>query len=65
MLVLTRNEGQTILIGDDVRVTVVSTKGGQVRFGIEAPRDVTVLREELAERDARARAGGPPGEDRS
>ncbi|MGB5612218.1 MAG: carbon storage regulator CsrA [Sedimenticolaceae bacterium] len=60
MLVLTRNEGQTIMIGDDVRVTVVSTKGGQVRFGIEAPRDVTVLREELKHRGAGAGPGPAP-----
>jgi len=60
MLVLTRNEGQTILIGDDIRVTVVSTKGGQVRFGIEAPRDVIVLREELRDRDAGTGPGPVP-----
>lgn len=60
MLVLTRNEGQTILIGDDIRVTVVGTKGGQVRFGIEAPRDVTVLREELKHRGAGSGPGPTP-----
>jgi carbon storage regulator len=52
MLVLTRSEGQSILIGDGVKVTVVSTKGGQVRFGIEAPRDMTILREEVSKRNA-------------
>ena len=52
MLVLTRSEGQSILIGDGVKVTVVSTKGGQVRFGIEAPRDVTILREEVSKENA-------------
>ena len=52
MLVLTRSEGQSILIGDGVKVTVVSTKGGQVRFGIEAPRDMTILREEVSKRKA-------------
>ena len=51
MLVLTRSEGQSVLIGDGVKVTVVSTKGGQVRFGIEAPRDMTILREEVSKRD--------------
>jgi len=49
MLVLTRTEGQAILIGDEVKLTVVSTKGGQVRFGIEAPPEVVILREEIAE----------------
>lgn len=48
MLVLTRTEGQAILIGDEVKLTVVSTKGGQVRFGIEAPPEVVILREEIA-----------------
>jgi len=48
MLVLTRTEGQSILIGDGVKLTVVSTKGGQVRFGIEAPPEVIILREEVA-----------------
>jgi carbon storage regulator len=49
MLVLTRTEGQSILIGDGIKVTVVSAKGGQVRFGIEAPPEVTILREEIAQ----------------
>jgi carbon storage regulator len=53
MLVLTRTEGQSILIGDDIKLTVVSTKGAQVRFGIEAPRDTMVLREEVAKRDGK------------
>lgn len=51
MLVLTRTEGQSILIGDDIKLTVVSAKGSQVRFGIEAPRDTMVLREEVAKRE--------------
>jgi len=50
MLVLTRTEGQSILIGDEVKLTVVSTKGGQVRFGIEAPPEVVILREEISTR---------------
>lgn len=54
MLVLTRTEGQAILIGENIKLTVVSTKGGQVRFGIEAPSDVTILREEVARRDSEA-----------
>jgi carbon storage regulator len=56
MLVLTRNEGQAIRIGDDVKLTVVSTKGGQVRIGIEAPRDLTILRAELVDRDGEAQS---------
>ena len=50
MLILTRTAGQSILIGDDVKVTVVSTKGVTVRLGIEAPPEVAILRQELAER---------------
>jgi len=53
MLVLTRNQGQSILIGDDIKLTIVSTKGGQVRFGIEAPPDLTILREEVSKRGAK------------
>jgi carbon storage regulator len=52
MLVQTRSEGQSVLIVDAVKVTVVSTKGGQVRFVIEAPRDMTILREEVSKRNA-------------
>lgn len=47
MLVLTRKEGEALMIGDQVRLTVLSVKGGQVRVGIEAPRDVEINREEL------------------
>lgn len=47
MLVVTRTEGKSILIGDDVKVTVVGIKGGQVRVGIRAPDHVVILQEEL------------------
>jgi carbon storage regulator len=50
MLILTRREGETLLIGDNIEVTVLAVNGSQVRIGIEAPRDVTILREEVAER---------------
>ncbi|WP_018649504.1 MULTISPECIES: carbon storage regulator [unclassified Thioalkalivibrio] len=49
MLVLTRETGESVWIGQNVRVTVVRVKGGQVKLGIEAPHDVPVLRDELAE----------------
>jgi carbon storage regulator len=51
MLILTRKDGETIKIGNDIRVTVVSINGTQVRIGIEAPKSVTILRKELAEAD--------------
>lgn len=51
MLVLTRRIGETILIGQDIEVVVLEAYGSQVRLGIEAPREVTILREELVEED--------------
>lgn len=50
MLVLTRNVGETLVIGDDVRITILSVKGCQVRIGIQAPKDITVHREEIFEK---------------
>lgn len=50
MLILTRKPGEAIYIGNDVKVTVLDVKGNQVRFGIDAPRNVAVDREEIRER---------------
>jgi carbon storage regulator len=47
MLILTRRIGETLKIGDHIDVTVLSVKGGQVRLGINAPKEVTVHREEI------------------
>lgn len=47
MLVLTRKVGESINIGTDVKVTIINLEGGQVRIGIEAPRDVIIHREEV------------------
>ncbi|AGY91798.1 carbon storage regulator [Spiribacter curvatus] len=50
MLILTRRVGETLMIGDDVAVTVLGVKGNQVRIGVKAPKDVMVHREEIYER---------------
>ncbi|PRB83827.1 carbon storage regulator CsrA [Pseudomonas sp. MYb185] len=50
MLILTRRVGETLMVGDDVMVTVLGTKGNQVRLGITAPQDVAVHREEIYQR---------------
>ena len=50
MLVLTRLVGKSIVIGKNIRVTVLNVKGNQVRLGIEAPKDIPVHREEIYQR---------------
>ncbi|PJA31794.1 MAG: carbon storage regulator [Zetaproteobacteria bacterium CG_4_9_14_3_um_filter_53_7] len=49
MLILTRKKGEAIAIGDNIQIQVLNVKGGQVRIGIDAPRDVRVNREERIE----------------
>jgi len=53
MLILTRRIGESLKIGDNVTVAVMGIKGTQVRIGIDAPKDVTVLREEIADKSKR------------
>jgi carbon storage regulator len=50
MLILTRSIGASIVIGQDITVTVLEVKGNQVRLGVAAPKDVTIHREEIYER---------------
>ena len=58
MLILTRRVGESVVIGEDVTVTVLGVKGNQVRIGINAPKTVTVHREEIYERIKSGRAQG-------
>ena len=58
MLILTRRVGETVMIGNDVTVTVLGVKGNQVRVGVNAPKEVAVHREEIYERIKRELAGG-------
>jgi carbon storage regulator len=50
MLILTRRVGETLMVGDNVTVTVLGVKGNQVRIGVNAPKDVAVHREEIYDR---------------
>lgn len=62
LLILTRRVGETVMIGNDVTVTVLGVKGNQVRVGINAPKNVAVHREEIYERIKREQQGEPAEE---
>ena len=50
MLILTRKVGESLLIGDDVSITILNIRGNQVKIGVQAPKDVSVHREEIYQR---------------
>ncbi len=62
MLILTRRVGESLMIGDNVNVTVLGIRGNQVRIGVNAPKDVAVHREEIYDRIQKEQSGEVPSE---
>ena len=60
MLILSRRVGETIIVGDDITITVLGLKGGQARLGIGAPRQVAIHREEIYQRKNAGASDGMP-----
>ncbi len=60
MLVLTRRIGESLIIGDEVTITVLGVTGNQIRIGVDAPKSVSVHREEIYQRIQNEKQGKPP-----
>jgi carbon storage regulator len=65
VLILTRRVGETVMIGDEVAVTVLRVKGNQVRLGVNAPKSISVQREEIFQRMKRENGQSDPSEQTS
>ncbi len=65
MLILTRRISESIIVGDDVKITVLGVKGNQVRLGIDAPKHLPVHREEIYERIQHEKKSGSSGNEES
>lgn len=59
MLVLSRRMGESLVIADEIRLTVLGVSGGQVRLGIEAPRNITIHREEIYQKIQQSKDSSP------